>query len=144
MAADAAAGDPAVVGLFLIDAWDIGAEAAALADPAGRRRWEAAMAENLPPLHGTSAATLAREIRARPARFSLPGRVAAYGARPIAVFGAERGGGAENRALLTAARARAGDRATGATWPADHSFSDHRVALAGALVGWLDTLAAGS
>lgn len=142
MAADAAAGEPRVAGLILIDAWDIAETGRSLATEAGRTAWREEAASDLPPLAGTSEQALAREMIEDGARFDLTARVRAYGKRPLLVIGAERGGGqAAEQALEAAARASGSERVTGEVMPTDHLFSDHRIALAGAIVGWLATIA---
>jgi pimeloyl-ACP methyl ester carboxylesterase len=140
MAADAAADDPRVAGLFLIDPWNIGAEAKGLATAKGRADWHKEASEDLPPLAGTSEQAMAAEIKAGATRFDLTRRSIAFGKRPLAVIGAERGGGAAEAALLADVRAAGNASATGAIWSTDHSFSDHRIALAEELVRWLDGL----
>src|SRR5690348_3354427 len=64
MAADAAADDPRVAGLFLIDPWDIGADACQLGTPEGRKAWHDEAPGDLPPLAGTSEQKLAGEMQA--------------------------------------------------------------------------------
>lgn len=140
MAADVAADDTRVVGLFVMDGWDIGGDAATIAQPAGRARWMERMADNMPPLQGTTLAGLADEVRANGGRFDLKARLLAFGKRPLAIYGASRANGASNLALLGAAIAAGNGAATGGVWATDHPFSDHRVALATTLVDWLATL----
>jgi len=140
MAADAAADDPRVVGLFLIDPWDIGADARRLSTPEGKRAWHEEAAGDLPPLAGTSEQQLAAEMQANAERLDLAKRTVAFGRRPVEIIGAERGGGAAETALLNAVRIAGNDRAAGAIWPTDHSFSDHRIALSNLLVAWLAAL----
>lgn len=140
MAADAAADDPGVVGLFLIDPWDIGADARSLSATEGRKTWHQEAVGDLPPLAGTSEEKLAAEMRSDPARFDLAARTRAFGKRPVDIIGAQSGGGAAETALLNAVRMHGNPGATGDLWPTDHSFSDHRIALAERLVNWLATL----
>lgn len=140
MAADAAADDPSVAGLFLIDAWDMSADSKALATPAGAKGWHDEVVTDLPALSGTDEAALTADLRSSGARFDLAKRVLAYGRRPLDIIGAERAGGASNAAILKAVRVSVNPSATGATWPTDHSFNDRRIALAERLVAWLDTL----
>jgi pimeloyl-ACP methyl ester carboxylesterase len=140
MAADAAADDPAVVGLFLIDAWWIGKYGAQTATPAGLTAWRAGHAEDMPPLAGATLDGLAAEARDHAARFDLAARVLAYGKRPLAIYGATEARGADNLAVLNAAVQAGNTKASGGIWDTDHSFSDHRVALSTALVEWLGTL----
>lgn len=141
MAADAAADDKAVIGLFLIDAWNIGATGRELTSEAGKKAWREEAAGDLPPLAGTSADALGAEMSGAPDRFDLDRRIATYGNRPIAIYGAARGIGDDNNTYMAAARNAGNKRATGAIWATDHPFSDKRVALAQALVTWLDTIA---
>lgn len=142
MAADAAADDRQVIGLFLLDAWDIGAAGRMLATEGGAKRWHEMAQGDLPPLAGTSEDALGKEMAAAPDRFDLRRRIAAYGNRPIAVYGAARGNGDANNGYMKAARDAGNTHVTGAIWPTDHPFSDKRVALSEALVAWLDALVA--
>lgn len=143
MAADAAADDSQVIGLFLIDAWDIAATGRALATEAGRKAWHQEATGDLPPLAHTSEAALSSEMTANLDRFDLTRRIAAYGKRPIAIYGATRGNGDGNNSYFKAARDAGNTQVTGAIWPTDHPFSDKRIALSEALVAWLGTLAPG-
>ena len=52
------------------------------------------------------------------------------------------GNGPESDALAAAARAAGGKAVTATALPTDHSYNDHRIALASALVRWLDPLRA--
>lgn len=140
MASDAAADDPAVTGLFLIDAWYIGKYGAQTATAGGLAEWRAQHAADMPPLAGATLDGLAKEARENAARFDLKARVLAYGARPLAIYGAASARGPDNLALLDAAVQAGNRRASGALWETDHSFSDKRVALASALVDWLASL----
>lgn len=140
MAAFAAAGDPDVVGLWLLDAWNPGEMDELLATAEGRQAWHEEVVTDLPPLSGTSESALTAELIARGDHLDLPARIRAYGSRPLEIIGAERGGGKENAALLDFAKAAGNAGATGETWPTDHSFSDRRVKLSERLVAWLATL----
>jgi uncharacterized protein len=55
------------------------------------------------------------------------------------IIGASKAGGAENSQLAAAVTA-AGGKVTALTLQSDHSFQDHRIALAGIVVDWLETL----
>lgn len=141
MAADAAADDPAVVGLFLLDAWNGADDARALLTPAGRKAWHEEAAADLPPLAGTSERALSDELRSNIDRFDVDRRIMAYGKRPLAIYGAARGVGArENNGYFAAAREAGNTHVVGAIWSTDHPFSDKRIALANALVAWLRAL----
>lgn len=136
MAADAAAAEPRVAGLFLIDPWDPSQTAASLATPAGEAGWKAEVAGDLPPLAGATYESLTAEIRSGAAKFDLGRRLAAYARRPLTIIGAERGIGAQARKVAADAQGANPD-ARLMVWPTDHSFSDKRIALADALLRFL-------
>jgi pimeloyl-ACP methyl ester carboxylesterase len=140
MAADTAADDPQVAGLFLIDAWDPSSTVQSLSTPAGVAAWREEVAGDLPPLAGTSYDALTAEISANAERFDLGRRVLSYGNRPLLIVGAERALGGTSRAVAGEAQS-AGASAQLSVWPTDHSFSDKRIALADLLVRWLDQVA---
>lgn len=136
MAARAAADDPKVVGLFLIDPWDIAHDGRTFrADPVTKNAFLAGeLRGDLPPLAGTSEAALVAEIEQAGPRLDLALTVQAIGARPTTMIYTERGiGAAEERRVAAAA----GRPVIAELWPTDHSFSDMRIALAGRLVDWL-------
>src|SRR3546814_11868590 len=91
MAADVAAAEPHVAGLFLIDPWDPSETAAALSTPEGGAAWQAAVARDLPHLHGATYASLPQEITADTEKFDLRRKLVAYARLPLALIGAERG-----------------------------------------------------
>jgi pimeloyl-ACP methyl ester carboxylesterase len=140
MAARASA-DADVLGTALIDAWDIAAERATLADPAQRQALiDQELAGDMPPLAGTSIDAILAEIEAGEHSLSLRALLPALARRPLLVIGARRGGGAASADYVARARAVGGRAVTGLTMDTDHSFSDHRIALAAALVEWLESL----
>jgi hypothetical protein len=61
--------------------------------------------------------------------------------RPLLIVGASKGGAEANRQLAEAV-ARAGGKVTAITLTSDHSFQDHRIALAAEVVKWLQKLPA--
>lgn len=140
MAADAAADDGRVAGLFLIDPWNPAATVAMLAKPEGEAAWRAEVAGDLPPLNGASYEGLTAEIRDGAERFDLGRRVVAYGKRPLMVMAAERGLAGMARGVAADAQS-AGAAAQLVVLPTDHSFSDKRIALADTFMRWLDTVA---
>jgi pimeloyl-ACP methyl ester carboxylesterase len=140
MAADAAADDPKVAGLFLLDPWDPSETAASLSDPKAAAAWREEVAGDLPPLNGATYDSLTGEISGDPTRFDLGRRLVAFGQRPLTIVGAERGIGAQARKVTGDAQS-ANPAARLMVWPTDHSFSDSRIALADALVRWLALIA---
>jgi pimeloyl-ACP methyl ester carboxylesterase len=139
MAADAAADDEAVAGLFLIDAWDPAMTVTSLGTPEGLAGWKTEVASDLPPLNGATYESLTAEISEGVEHFDLGRRVIAYGQRPIMLVGAERGLAAMTRETAADAQSvQPNARLT--VLPTDHSFSDSRIALADMLVRWLDQI----
>ncbi|WHO40378.1 alpha/beta fold hydrolase [Sphingobium sp. AP49] len=140
MAAEAAAAEPRVAGLFLIDPWDPAQTVAALATPQGEAGWKAEVAGDLPPLAGASYDSLTDEIKGDTQKFDLGRKLVGYGRRPLTIIGAERGIGAMARKVGADAQS-ANPNARLMVWPTDHSFSDKRIALADALVRFLSGVA---
>ena len=138
MAASAAAGDRQILGAFLIDPWDIAATGRFFrANVAAKEEFVVdELRGDMPPLAGTSEATLLAQIDNAGSRLDLARSVATIAPRPVTIIFAERGAGLEEAARLS--------KAAGLTaqpmLPTDHSFSDMRIALAERLVAWLDAL----
>jgi len=136
MAAEAAAAEPRVAGLFLIDPWDPAQTVASLATPQGEAGWKAEVAGDLPPLSGVSYESLTAEIKGDTQKFDLGRKLVGYGRRPLTIIGADRGIGAMARKVGADAQS-ANPNTRLMVWPTDHSFSDKRIALADALVRFL-------
>ncbi|PHP20937.1 alpha/beta hydrolase [Sphingobium sp. IP1] len=136
MAAEAAAAEPRVAGLFLIDPWDPAQTVASLATPQGEAGWKAEVAGDLPPLAGASYESLTAEIKGDTQKFDLGRKLVGYGRRPLIIIGADRGIGAMARKVGADAQS-ANPNTRLMVWPTDHSFSDKRIALADALVRFL-------
>jgi len=137
MAADAVAGDPKAVGAILIDAWDIGKEKAALIDPAQRKAAMEDLRSNTPPLAGTSAELLAKEIETTSVKLDLEALSARIADRPLLLIGAEHAGAPTTRKLAAAARQAQAKALTESYMDTDHSFSDSRIALEAEVLRWL-------
>ncbi|MBY0303798.1 MAG: alpha/beta fold hydrolase [Sphingomonas sp.] len=140
MASDAAADDKDVIGLFIIDAWNIAGTGRALATETGQKAWHEMVVADLPPLAGTNEEALTAEIVKGGDRFDIERRLAAYGKRPLAIYGAARARGVDVPGYVKAARDAGNTQVTTAVWQTDHPFSDKRIALSEALVAWLGTL----
>ncbi|GAY21805.1 alpha/beta hydrolase family protein [Sphingobium fuliginis] len=140
MAADVAAAEPHVAGLFLIDPWDPAETVTTLSTPQGEAAWRAEVASDLPPLQGATYDSLTAEIRTNSDKFDLGRKLVGYGRRPLTIIGAERGIGAMARKVTADAQSANPDTRL-AVWPTDHSFSDRRIALADALVRFLKQIA---
>ena len=138
-----ACADGGVLGTVMIDAWDIGADKAAIADPVRRQTMiDEEFTGDMPPLAGTSIDALFAEISQSGAALDLSALMPALAPRPLLIVGASRAGGHESADFAARARAAGGGAVTSLTMETDHSFSDHRIALAAALLSWLQTLPA--
>jgi len=94
----------------------------------------------MPPLAGTSVDAILAEIAAPGEALNLRALLPALAPRPLLILGARRGGGSDAEDFARRARAAGGRAVTSAVMNTDHSFSDHRIALAAALVAWLESL----
>ncbi|MGI4730584.1 MAG: alpha/beta hydrolase family protein [Janthinobacterium lividum] len=143
LGAGAAAGDPAVIGTFLIEPANMAGTGRRMkADPAFRRRFvEEELRGDLPPLAGTGEAQLVAELESAPLAIDLAHHLPALAGRPLVLAYASRAIGATDRVPMEAVARQAGaTRLTVVEWPTDHSFSDHRIALTDLLLRWLAAL----
>ena len=133
-----------VAGAILIDPWNIGLWGKQLlAHPENRQDEIASMGEDFGnALAGTDAATLASESERHAQDWDMMDDAPGLAGKPLLVIGAEKGNAAEIAPLLKAIRARRASRLAALTMPTDHAFIDHRIALSGAVVGWLGGLRA--
>lgn len=134
--------DHALRGVFLLDAWNPGATGELLAKAHGPAL--AALANDHfddlgNALQGATAQSLANEIVSRRVAWNIQSWAPDLTRVPLLVIGAAKGGGDDNRRLADAVTA-AGGTVTALTLPSDHSFQDHRIAVAGRLVDWLQSL----
>ena len=136
--------DEHLLGVILLDAWNVGATGVAFDEAKGAAR-EALIANQFDDLgnslHGATPASTAAEIMAHRTEWNTQSWAKDLTHSPLLVIGASKAGGAENRKLAEAVRA-AGGNVTAIMIESDHSFQDHRIALAGDVVSWLQKLAA--
>lgn len=141
-AALAAAEDQQLDGVVLLDAWDIGATASwMLGDRAKNRAAFIADTNDLGhALVGATAASLADEVLAKGAGWTLVDRAPGLARAPLLTIYATEGVAADNRALAEAVSGQRGARVKAIEINSDHSFADSRIALSQAVVDWLDAL----
>ena len=89
------------------------------------------------PLAGTSPAALEADAKANAAAWIFPAFAAKITPRPVLDISANDGLRASNEALV-AALTQAGSPVKSIHIDTDHGFSDHRIALESAILGWLD------
>ena len=124
--------------LLLLDAWNVGEDAKPVRGDAGRRaELEAGFDDLGNSLVGADAASLADEVEQSPVSWDLRTLAPALARHALLMVWADRGLAAPNRALAGAIRRAGGARLATAHFPADHAFSDHRIALSRAVVAWL-------
>ena len=137
--------DERLLGVVLLDAWNIGTTADELSKVSGSAR-AALVAKEFDDLgnslQGATANSIAEELVTHRTAWNLVSWASDLTRRPLLVIGASKAGGEENRQLAEAV-ARAGGKVTAVTLPSDHSFQDHRIALAAEVVKWLQNLANG-
>jgi pimeloyl-ACP methyl ester carboxylesterase len=131
-----------LAGLILLDAWNAGATGAQMAAiPADRLT---AVADQRfddfgNSLAGTSPTAIVKEVISHAKDWNVRDWGPRLAHTPLLDIGAAKAGGAENHAIAQAVAA-AGGKVTDITLPTDHPYSDHRIALAGLVVGWLQAL----
>ena len=137
-AAQYAASHPEVAGLVLLDAWNIGAAGKALrAKPETREAAVLGIAEDLgTSLSGATADSLVDEVLRHADDWDLISLAPALAATPTLIVGAVAGGGERNKALAAAIVKNKG-KVSSFTLDSDHAFADHRLALSGIVVDWL-------
>ena len=143
VAAVYAVAHPELPGLVLLDTANFGADGRELrAHPEMRAEVIAALNDLGNSLAGTDAERLTDEFAQHGDDWDLMLRLPALALRPTLVIGASHGGGQENKALADAIRAQHRAEVSSLTLDTDHSFADHRSALAARVVEWLQRQAA--
>jgi pimeloyl-ACP methyl ester carboxylesterase len=134
--------DERLLGVFLIDAWNVGTTGEEFAKVSGAAR-AALVAKEFNDignsLHGATATSTAAEVLAHRTEWNFMSWAKDLTRCPLLVIGASKAGGEENKRLAEAV-ALAGGKVTAVTLPSDHSFQDHRIALAANVVDWLQKL----
>lgn len=137
-----AARDPGLLGVGLLDAWDMGADADRLR--AGGAAVRAAMVAALDDLgHAIDPITaddIVDNLLRRGGAWHLAPLAPALARKPLLTLYARHGRGAENAAFAARVRGQPGAHVTAAEIDSDHSFADSRIQLAEAVTRWLQTL----
>lgn len=129
--------DPAVAGFVVISAADLGGWAGFLDSPAKRREAQAAFADEISYTNMTFA-EMADEIVANRAVWDWKTRAAKMAGRPALIVSSDDSNGPTDAAAGDAIEAAGGPAPTRVKFATDHSYNDHRIALASAIVGWLE------
>jgi len=133
-----------VAGALLIDPWNIGATGkGVVAKPETRQDVVAAMGDDFGnSLPGTDAARLMTEVERHAQDWDLAGDAPGLAAKPVLIVSAAYGLADQAASVAAAIKARGARQFALQTLPTDHSFADHRIALAAAAVDWLNARAA--
>ncbi|HTI95095.1 MAG TPA: alpha/beta fold hydrolase, partial [Rudaea sp.] len=129
-------------GVVLIDAWNAGStgdQMSAVPKNELRMAAEKRFDDIGNSLHGATAASVVAETIAHRTDWNYQSWAAELAHEPLLIIGASRGRGEDNRKLAQAVTA-AGGNVTAVTVETDHSFQDHRIALAALVVDWLQKL----
>jgi pimeloyl-ACP methyl ester carboxylesterase len=143
-AAAHARADSGLIGVLLLDAWNAGADGDTLSKVSAKQRVALAAKDfddfgNA--LHGATPTSIAEETVVHRGEWNFLSWAADLTHRPLLVIGASQENGEGNRRLADAVT-RAGGKVTSVTFPSDHSFQDHRIALEAKVVTWLQSLPA--
>jgi uncharacterized protein len=131
--------DEAVLGAGLISAWNPGVLATNPAPQLEKQLLEEFRAD-VAPLSGTSAEALLDEARKNAAAWDLVGHASLWKSRPVLVVESDDFLHADDVAIAASLRKSPGAQLTEVQMQTDHSYSDHRIALAATLLGWLKQL----
>ena len=134
--------DQHLLGVFFIDAWNVGNTGEQFSRVSGSARTAMINKEfddigNS--LHGATAISTAAEIIAHRTEWNFMSWAKDLTRSPLLIIGASKAGGEENRTLAEAVT-REGGKVSALTLTSDHSFQDHRIALAAEVVDWLQKL----
>lgn len=128
--------DAGVAGFVTISAWDAGAEAARLNTPAARTAAETEFAGDLSFTNMTFV-SMADEIVANAEAWDWTRNAAEMAGRPLLVIDSNDSLAPNGDAVVAAVIGSGGPTPMRLTFETDHSYNDHRIALASAVVAWL-------
>jgi pimeloyl-ACP methyl ester carboxylesterase len=145
MAVQAAAADPAIRGIALISAADIGGRIPLLlskpAEPVALRGLTAGYdREGMAPLSGCTPQGLAHETLANAAQWRFLAKVSSLRDRPALIITSNDAYARSDQAFATALRHAGNTRVATLHLSTDHVYSDQREALSAALLRWLATV----
>ena len=134
MAASVAAHDPAIAGLVMISAWNIGRDGGQLHNRSFRDAMlKDEFRDDVIPLAGATADGLMDEAMANAKAWDFVQWAASLKTRPALLLSADDNTQADAHHLAQAL----GAKATEVHMATDHPYSDHRIALESTVVGWL-------
>lgn len=131
--------DEAVLGVAMISGWNPGVFATNPSAQLDKEQLEEFRGD-VGPLTGTTPETLLEEAKKNAASWDLVGHAPLWKTRPVLVVESDDFLRADDVAVAAAARKTPGAQVTEVQMTTDHSYSDHRIALASTLLGWLKQL----
>jgi len=131
--------DAAVLGVAMISAWNPGVFVTNPSAQLDKEQLEEFRGD-VGPLAGTTPEALLEEAKKNGAAWDLVGHASQWKTRPVLVVEADDFLRADDVAVAAAARKNPGAQVTEVQMTTDHSYSDHRIALAATLLGWLKQL----
>jgi pimeloyl-ACP methyl ester carboxylesterase len=131
--------DQAVLGAALISAWNPGAFATRPSAELDQQQL-VEFRGDVGPLAGTSPEALLAEAKQNAAAWDLAAHASQWKSRPVLVVESDDFLHADDVAIAAAARKIPGSQVTEVAMTTDHAYSDHRIALAATLLGWLKQL----
>jgi uncharacterized protein len=146
MAVQAAAADPAIAGIGLISAADIGGR---IPRPFAKDQEQATIRElssgyerdGMAPLSGCTPEGLAREALANAAQWSFKAKISSLKSRPMLIVTSDDAYARGDQGFAGALRRAGNSRVAALHLDTDHAYSDQRGPLSGAVLRWLATVA---
>jgi uncharacterized protein len=131
--------DDAVLGAALIAPWNPGVFATRPSPQLDKEQLEEFRGD-VGPLTGATPEGLLEEAKKNAAAWDPVAHASLWSSRPVLVVEADDFLHGDDVALATSVRKGAAGQLTEVALPTDHGFSDHRIALAVTLLGWLKQL----
>jgi len=131
--------DEAVLGAAIISGWNPGVFATNPSAQLDKQQLEEFRGD-VGPLAGTTAEMLLDEAKKNAAAWDLVAHAGSWKSRPVLVVESDDFLHADDVAVAAAARKNPGAQVTEVQMTTDHAYSDHRIALASTLLGWLKQL----
>lgn len=128
--------DADVAGFITISAWDVGSEASRLDTSAERATFEAEYGEDLS-FTNMTIGSMADDIVANADAWDWTRNAAEMAGRPVLVIDSDDGLAPRGDAVVAAMYGSDGPTPTRLMFRSDHSYNDHRIALASAVTDWL-------
>ena len=131
---------PALAGVAVISAWNIGEQTGHATTAEEKQKIEASWSDELAPLAGCTAESLLLDAKSHASAWNFVNYAQAIHRMPALVIEADDGLRATNAAMAEALRTAGDARVTERSMATDHSYSDHRIALETAVLRWLASL----